>query len=81
MNDLGSSSADLFQQRFRKPLEEADKELFLEVVRSLRMVFDPEIPAKNMLETIDTCARPPRMNPTSDRAKATIRSDCSCRLC
>jgi FeS assembly SUF system protein len=28
----------------RRPLEEADKELFLEVVRSLRMVFDPEIP-------------------------------------
>ena len=28
----------------RKPLEEADKNLFLEVVRSLRMVFDPEIP-------------------------------------
>ena len=28
----------------RKPLKEADHELFLEVVRSLRMVFDPEIP-------------------------------------
>lgn len=27
-----------------KPLEEVDKNLFLEVVRSLRMVFDPEIP-------------------------------------
>jgi FeS assembly SUF system protein len=28
----------------RKPLQEADEELFLKVVRSLRMVFDPEIP-------------------------------------
>lgn len=28
----------------RKPLKEADQELFLDVVRSLRMVFDPEIP-------------------------------------
>ena len=27
-----------------KPLKEADEPLFLEVVRSLRMVFDPEIP-------------------------------------
>jgi len=27
-----------------KPLKEADEQLFLEVVRSLRMVFDPEIP-------------------------------------
>jgi FeS assembly SUF system protein len=27
-----------------KPLQEEDEELFLEVVRSLRMVFDPEIP-------------------------------------
>ena len=26
-----------------KPLKEADENLFLEVVRSLRMVFDPEI--------------------------------------
>lgn len=28
----------------RKPLKEADQDLFLDVVRSLRMVFDPEIP-------------------------------------
>ena len=28
----------------RKPLKEANEELFLKVVRSLRMVFDPEIP-------------------------------------
>lgn len=27
-----------------KPLKDVDGELFLEVVRSLRMVFDPEIP-------------------------------------
>ncbi len=32
------------KKKVRHPLEEADKELFLEVVRSLRMVFDPEIP-------------------------------------
>ena len=28
----------------RKPLKEANEELFLEVVRSLRKVFDPELP-------------------------------------
>lgn len=28
----------------RRPLKEANEELFLDVVRSLRMVFDPEIP-------------------------------------
>ena len=28
----------------RKPLQEANSELFLQVVRSLRMVFDPELP-------------------------------------
>lgn len=28
----------------RRPLKEADEELFLKVIRSLRMVFDPEIP-------------------------------------
>lgn len=28
----------------RKSLKEVDEELFLQVVRSLRMVFDPEIP-------------------------------------
>ena len=27
-----------------QPLKEADEALFLEIVRSLRMVFDPEIP-------------------------------------
>ena len=32
------------KKKERKPLKEADSELFLEVVRSLRMVFDPEIP-------------------------------------
>jgi FeS assembly SUF system protein len=32
------------RKKERRPLEEADKELFLQVVRSLRMVFDPEIP-------------------------------------
>jgi len=32
------------RKKERKPLKEADKELFLKVVRSLRMVFDPEIP-------------------------------------
>ena len=35
---------------------------------------DPDMPAKNMLDTIETCASPPRMKPTSERAKATIRS-------
>ena len=32
------------KKKERKPLKEADSELFLEVVRSLRMVFDPELP-------------------------------------
>jgi FeS assembly SUF system protein len=32
------------KKKERKPLKEADEELFLKVVRSLRMVFDPEIP-------------------------------------
>ena len=32
------------KRKERKPLEEENKELFLQVVRSLRMVFDPEIP-------------------------------------
>ncbi len=32
------------KKKERKPLKEADEELFLEVVRNLRMVFDPEIP-------------------------------------
>ena len=32
------------KKKERKPLKEADEQLFLEVVRSLRMVFDPEIP-------------------------------------
>jgi len=32
------------KKKERFPLKEADEELFLEVVRSLRMVFDPEIP-------------------------------------
>ncbi|MBT8041965.1 MAG: DUF59 domain-containing protein [Pontiella sp.] len=32
------------KKKERKPLKEANEELFLQVVRSLRMVFDPEIP-------------------------------------
>ena len=32
------------KKKEHKPLQEADRELFLEVVRSLRMVFDPELP-------------------------------------
>ncbi len=32
------------KKKERKPLEEENKELFLNVVRSLRMVFDPELP-------------------------------------
>jgi FeS assembly SUF system protein len=32
------------KKKERKPLQEANEELFLKVVRSLRMVFDPEIP-------------------------------------
>jgi FeS assembly SUF system protein len=32
------------KQKERKLLKDADNELFLQVVRSLRMVFDPEIP-------------------------------------
>ncbi len=32
------------KKKERKPLKDADQELFLKVVRSLRMVFDPEIP-------------------------------------
>jgi FeS assembly SUF system protein len=32
------------KKKERKPLKDADNELFLQVVRSLRMVFDPEIP-------------------------------------
>jgi FeS assembly SUF system protein len=32
------------KKKERKPLKEANEELFLNVVRSLRMVFDPEIP-------------------------------------
>ena len=32
------------KKKERKTLKEADSELFLEVVRSLRMVYDPEIP-------------------------------------
>ena len=32
------------RKKERTPLKEADKELFLKVVRSLRRVFDPEIP-------------------------------------
>jgi FeS assembly SUF system protein len=32
------------KKKERKPLQEANEELFLQVVRSLRMVFDPEIP-------------------------------------
>jgi FeS assembly SUF system protein len=32
------------KKKERRPLKEADEELFLDVVRSLRMVFDPEIP-------------------------------------
>ncbi|VGO17992.1 iron-sulfur cluster assembly protein [Pontiella sulfatireligans] len=32
------------KKKERTPLKEANEELFLKVVRSLRMVFDPEIP-------------------------------------
>lgn len=32
------------KKKERFPLKEHDEELFLQVVRSLRMVFDPEIP-------------------------------------
>ena len=32
------------KQKERRLLKDADEDLFLEVVRSLRMVFDPEIP-------------------------------------
>jgi FeS assembly SUF system protein len=32
------------QKKEYRPLKEANEELFLKVVRSLRMVFDPEIP-------------------------------------
>ena len=32
------------KKKERRPLKEANEELFLKVVRSLRMVFDPEIP-------------------------------------
>lgn len=32
------------KKKERTQLKEADEELFLQVVRSLRMVFDPEIP-------------------------------------
>ena len=32
------------KKKERFPLKETNEELFLEVVRSLRMVFDPEIP-------------------------------------
>lgn len=32
------------KKKERKPLKDADNELFLQVVRSLRRVFDPEIP-------------------------------------
>ena len=34
----------LGKKRERKPLKEANEELFLKVVRSLRKVFDPELP-------------------------------------
>ena len=32
------------KKKERTPLQDTDSELFLEVVRSLRMVFDPELP-------------------------------------
>lgn len=32
------------KKKERKPLKEANEELFLDVVKSLRRVFDPEIP-------------------------------------
>ncbi len=35
---------------------------------------EPEIPAKNMLTTVTTCASPPRMWPTRAWAKVTSRS-------
>ena len=37
-------------------------------------VAEPEMPEKNMLETMVTWASPPRIWPTSEREKATMRS-------